>query len=191
MMSARQVYDISERAWDVMRKLLPFPSNRLLRDAFRESRSAICHALLDTEEIATNPSFSSGISVVLAVDAAAFRPLITVHENGTIDGLNQINDIDTDLFDKLMGQSQAFGTIDGLNQISDIESIRGFLPFRYNRLIRDFTVALTEMLLVKLCRDFLTEGTCYRLSRRRRRLQFQCDASKLFSDMDSEHERSH
>jgi hypothetical protein len=118
MIWARQVYDISERAWDIVRKVLPLPSDRLLRDAFRESRSAICHGLLDTAEIRSvldpwmqaNQSLSSTTSVVLAVDAVAFRPLITVHENGTIDGLNEINDIDPDLFDKLVGQPQAFAT---------------------------------------------------------------------------------
>jgi hypothetical protein len=51
MMWARQVYDISPNAWEAVRKVLPFPSARVLNSAFRETRAAVSHGLLDVNEI--------------------------------------------------------------------------------------------------------------------------------------------
>jgi hypothetical protein len=54
-----------------------------------------------------SPGIGFNAEVVLSVDAVAFRSMIVVHEDGRIEGLNRTNEIEVDLFDKLMGQSQA------------------------------------------------------------------------------------
>jgi hypothetical protein len=118
MLWARQIYDVSPTAWDLVRKVFPLPSDRVLRTSFSEVRSAVSDALLDIDKIDSimelwrraNPELATDSSVILAVDAVAFRPVVTISEDGTIDGLNHIDEIDADLFDKLVGQPQAFVT---------------------------------------------------------------------------------
>jgi hypothetical protein len=118
MMWARQIYDISASTWEVVRKVLPLPTNRALKSAFAQVRCTVSQALLDVNEVGTivdlwirsNPSIGFTTEVVLSVDAVAFRPMIVVHEDGRLEGLNRTNEIEVDLFDKLMGQPQAFAT---------------------------------------------------------------------------------
>jgi hypothetical protein len=116
MMWARQVYNISPSAWEVVRKLLPLPSSRVLESAFAQVRCAVSQAFLDVNEVGTivdlwmrsNPGIGFNIEVILSVDAVAFRPMIVVHENGRMESLNRTNEIEVELFDKLMGQPQDF-----------------------------------------------------------------------------------
>jgi hypothetical protein len=87
-----------------------------LRTVFSEARSAISNALLVVNEIGTvlelwmraNPDFALNLCVVLSVDTIAFSPIVAIHEDGKIEGLNQTNEIDAYLFDKFVGQTQAF-----------------------------------------------------------------------------------
>jgi hypothetical protein len=82
----------------------------------------VYRALLDVNEVGTNldlwmrssPGIGFNTEVVLSVDAVAFRPMIVVHEDGRIEGLNRTNETEVKLFDKLMGQPQAFAVF--LNQ---------------------------------------------------------------------------
>jgi hypothetical protein len=62
----------------------------------------------------SSPGIGFNSEVVLSVDAIAFRPMIAVHEDGRIEGLNRTNEIEIDLFDELMRQPQAFAAL--LNQ---------------------------------------------------------------------------
>jgi hypothetical protein len=101
MMWARQVYDISPSAWEVVRKVPSLPSNRVLKSAFAQVRCAMSQALLDVNEVETIVDLwtrsSHGIGfnteVVLSMDAVAFRPMIVVHEDGRIESLNRTNEI--------------------------------------------------------------------------------------------------
>jgi hypothetical protein len=82
MMWARQVYDISPSAWEVVRKVLPLPSDRVLKSAFAQVRFAVSQALLDVNEVGTivefwmrsSPVIGFNTEIVLSVDAVAFRP---------------------------------------------------------------------------------------------------------------------
>jgi hypothetical protein len=53
MMWARQLYGISPGAWDIVRRVLPLPSERLLRTASVEVQSAVSNGLLHLNEIGT------------------------------------------------------------------------------------------------------------------------------------------
>jgi hypothetical protein len=74
----------------------------------------VSQALLDGNEVRTivdlwmrnSPGIGFNTEVVLSLDAVAFRPMIAVHGDGRIEGLNRTNEIEVDLFDKLMGQLQ-------------------------------------------------------------------------------------
>jgi hypothetical protein len=76
----------------------------------------VSQALLEVNEVGTivdlwmrsSPGIGFNTEVVLSVDAVAFPPMIVVREDGRIEGLNRTNEIEVDLFDKLMGQPQAF-----------------------------------------------------------------------------------
>jgi hypothetical protein len=100
MMWARQIYDISPLAWEIVRKVLPLPSNRVLKSAFAQVRCAVSQALLDVNKVGTivdlwtrsSPGIGFNTEVVLSVDAVAFRPMIVVHEDGRIEGLNRTNE---------------------------------------------------------------------------------------------------
>jgi hypothetical protein len=113
---ARQVYDVSPSAWEVVRTVLPPPSNLVLKSAFAQVRCAVSQALLDINEVGiivdlwmrSSPCIGFDTEVVFSVDAVGFRSMIVVHKDGRIEGLNQTNEIEVDLFDKLMGQPQAF-----------------------------------------------------------------------------------
>jgi hypothetical protein len=116
MMWVREVYNISPSAWEVVRKVMPLPSNRVLKSAFAQVRCPVSQALLGVNEVGTivdlwmRSSLGIGFNaeVVLSMDAVAFRPMIVFHGDGRIEGLNQTNKIEVDLVDKLMGQPQTF-----------------------------------------------------------------------------------
>jgi hypothetical protein len=111
MMWARQVYDVSPLAWEVVRKVLPLPSNLVLKSAFAQVRCAVSEALLDINEVGTivdlwmrsSPRIGFDTEVVLSVYAVGFRSMIVVHKDGRIEGLNRTNEIEVNLFNKLMG----------------------------------------------------------------------------------------
>jgi hypothetical protein len=71
-------------------------------------RSAVSDTLLDIQEIGHlidlwirgNPDARENERLVLSVHAVAFRPIITVPEDGTVDDLNDGFKIDGDLFDQ-------------------------------------------------------------------------------------------
>jgi hypothetical protein len=81
MMWARQVYDISPSASEVVRKVLPLPSNRVVKSAFAQVQRAVSQALFDGKEVGTivnlwmrsSPGIGFNTEVVLSVDAVAFR----------------------------------------------------------------------------------------------------------------------
>jgi hypothetical protein len=113
---ARKIYDISQSAWEVVRKVLPLPSNRVLKSAFAQVGCTVSQAPLDINEVGTildlwtrsSPGIGFNTEIVISVDTVAFRPMIVIHEGGTIEGLNRTNETAVNLFDKLMGQPQAF-----------------------------------------------------------------------------------
>jgi hypothetical protein len=55
-----------------------------------------------------NPEIESKCRVVLAVDAVAFRPTITIREDDILQGLDNFPEFDANLFETFLGQLQAF-----------------------------------------------------------------------------------
>jgi hypothetical protein len=79
-------------------------------------RFVVSDTLLDTQQIGHlidlwirgNPDGRENERIVLSVHAVAFRPMITVSKDGTVDGLNHVFKINGDLFDQFGQQPQAF-----------------------------------------------------------------------------------
>jgi hypothetical protein len=73
-------------------------------------------ALLDTQQIGQlielwipgNPDTREDERLVLSVQTVAFRPMITVSKDSTVDGLNHVFKIDGHLFDQFSQQPQPF-----------------------------------------------------------------------------------
>jgi hypothetical protein len=113
---ARQVYDASPIARTVVRKMLPLSSERILRSKFSAIRSAVSDSFLDIVQVdvpiklwrKVNPEIESKCRVVLAVEAAAFRPTITIREDGIIEELDNFREFDPSLFETFLRQPQAF-----------------------------------------------------------------------------------
>jgi hypothetical protein len=79
----------------------------LIRSRFHEMRSAVSGALLDAQQIEHlidlwirgNPDARKNERLVLSVHAVAFRSMITVSEEGTVDGPNHTFKFDSSRFD--------------------------------------------------------------------------------------------
>jgi hypothetical protein len=78
--------------------VLPLPSDHLLRLHFSEPRALIANALLNVSQMwyliqlceRANSGAIECPRIVLAVDAVAFRPRVTVDENGEVGGLKNL-----------------------------------------------------------------------------------------------------
>jgi hypothetical protein len=103
---AQRIHDISPHAWGAVRKVLPFPSEQLLQSKCAETRG-ISDAVVDSSRIGelinpwkkARPPDVENCQVVLAFDEAAFRPVITIFEDGRVDDLKTMDRLDSsDLF---------------------------------------------------------------------------------------------
>lgn len=112
----RRVHDISPHAWRAVRKVLPLPGKRLLLAKFTETKG-ISDALIDSGRIGELIDLwrqavrqeGIGCPVVLSVDAVAFRPVITVHHDGRVEGLKTMNEIENlDLLSQFLSDPGSF-----------------------------------------------------------------------------------
>jgi hypothetical protein len=79
-------------------------------------RSAVSGALQDAQQIGHqidlwiggNPDARENERLVLSIHAVAFRPMITVSEDDTFDGLNHVFNINGDPLDQFRQPQQAF-----------------------------------------------------------------------------------
>jgi hypothetical protein len=114
----REMHDISTAAYEVMSRILPLPSDRLLHFRFMNEKARICSAMLDLNEIedllsiwraANNVDPGHFIRAILAVDVIAFKPLITIKEDGAVDGIEGFDDLESpDLFSELIANPRLF-----------------------------------------------------------------------------------
>jgi hypothetical protein len=114
---AEEIHSISPKALEVVGKVITLPSESLLNSKFAKTRRVWSEALQDPERVgeliavwnqsgATTPSERT---VVLAVDAVAFRPLVTVTENGEVTGLKHLTQLENpDLFTEFLRDPHAF-----------------------------------------------------------------------------------
>jgi hypothetical protein len=116
---AREILSESPAAYRTIRKMLPLPSECCLREKFMNSQLRIRQALTDIDDInllieiwrEANgiAAASDSIPAILAVDAVAFRPTITINDNGTVQGLEGIDHLDApDIFSQFALNPTAF-----------------------------------------------------------------------------------
>jgi hypothetical protein len=114
---AREILDKSASSWESVRKVLPLPSEELLRSKFLKSRACLSEALYDESKMGkvisiwerANPGRPMSCPVILACDAICYRPNVVVHEDGRIEGLAHAQFLDTpDLFTQFLSQPDAF-----------------------------------------------------------------------------------
>jgi hypothetical protein len=114
---AQEIHAISPHALAVVRKVIPLPGEPLLSRKFTQQRRLISEALQDENRLGEMmelwerglPQDAGDRSLILAVDAVAFRPVITVDEDGFIHGLkDQVRLDDQDLFDTFLKHPPEF-----------------------------------------------------------------------------------
>jgi hypothetical protein len=117
LVRARHVGGISPNAWKTVRKVLPVPGKRLLLLKFTETKG-ISETLVDPSRIgelihlwrqAVPPGGVGCPVVLLSVDPVAFRPLISIHEDGHVERLKNMKELDSpDLFSQFISGPVAF-----------------------------------------------------------------------------------
>jgi hypothetical protein len=101
---AREIHSLSPIAYAAIRSVLPFPSKTLLRMAFFDCKHRVQQSLANlslVDELFTIWSLSNRVTLdinhqieaILAVDAVAIRPVITIYENGEIEGIEDVNNM--------------------------------------------------------------------------------------------------
>jgi hypothetical protein len=117
LLSARELHSISPQVWRVVRRVLPLPSASLFHMRYAETGRIITDALQDDcliDEVLnlsekSLPMHTSDRTVILACDAVAFRPLVTVDKDGTVHGLKNVTRLDDqDLFAHFLQNSLEF-----------------------------------------------------------------------------------
>jgi hypothetical protein len=87
-------------AYQVISRILPLPSDCLLRAKFLDEKIRVRNAMLDVSQLdnllsiwktANNIGPEARIPAFLAVDAIAFQPLITIQENGSVEGIEGLD----------------------------------------------------------------------------------------------------
>lgn len=105
------IYGVSPKAWEIIRQALPLPCERVLQGHFSASGAVISAALVDVDRVGelirlweqSSPETAMDRRIVLAVDAVAFRPRVTIGSDGEVDGLDDIKNLESpDLFDQYL-----------------------------------------------------------------------------------------
>jgi hypothetical protein len=113
---AEEIHASSPQTHEIVRKVLPLPTDRLLNSKFTKDRRIISDVLQDSNRMGElialweKSSRATGHwDVILAVDAVAFRPLVTVTEDGEVHGLKNMTRLaDTDMFTEFLRDPPAF-----------------------------------------------------------------------------------
>jgi hypothetical protein len=99
---AQEIHVTSSTTLDLIRRSLPLSREPVVNSRFVRDRPIIAAALQDLDRIGEliqswEKSLLSNVSdrsIVLAVDAIAFRPVVTIPEEGEIQGLRHLNRLD-------------------------------------------------------------------------------------------------
>jgi hypothetical protein len=112
-----EIHAVSPQALQVVRKVLDLPCESLLNSKFTRSRRIVSDALQDSNRIGelidlweqSCRSTRHSRTVILAVDAVAFRPLVTITEDGEVGGLKHLKHLDDpDLFTEFLRDPESF-----------------------------------------------------------------------------------
>jgi hypothetical protein len=113
------VHQVSPAAWALVHDALPVPCERWLRLHFAETGIILAEALTDLGRVGelvdrwnhSHSDTSSDRRVVLSVDAVAFRPRVTISSDGSVDGLEDITQLEeSELFEQYLLNPQEFTT---------------------------------------------------------------------------------
>jgi hypothetical protein len=93
---ASEIHNISAAAYQVLSGILPLPSDRLLRSKFLNGKGRTKKAMFDLNEVdnllsiwrtANNVDAEDRVDVILSIDTVAFKPLVTIREDGSVEGI--------------------------------------------------------------------------------------------------------
>jgi hypothetical protein len=115
---AREIHDISVAAYQVPSGILPLPSDRLLRSKFLNEKARIQKAMFDLNDVddllsiwrtANNVDAEDRVDEILSVDAVAFKPLVTIREDGSVEDIADFDCLESsDLFSQLIANPTLF-----------------------------------------------------------------------------------
>jgi hypothetical protein len=114
---AWRVYQRSSATWELVHDVIPLPSHTTLQTHFAATGTVLSEALIDIDQVGTliqrwegsHPDTASDRRVVLAVDAVAFRPRVTISEDGEVEGLDDLTRLpDPDLFEQYLLHPKEF-----------------------------------------------------------------------------------
>jgi hypothetical protein len=114
---AWSVHEASPKAWSIIRKGLHLPCDALLRIHFARTEVVLWEGLVDREGVgelvaqwnASHPDTVNDRRVVLSVDAVSFRPSVTIADNGSVEGLEDIRQLESpDLFEQYLLSPKVF-----------------------------------------------------------------------------------
>jgi hypothetical protein len=109
---AEEFYSISPKALDFIRRVLPLPNKQLINSQFTKSRRILSDTLQDSDRIGELialleklrlANLFSDRTIILAVDAVAFRLNVTITEQLEVCGLKNLKPLDdSDLFTEFL-----------------------------------------------------------------------------------------
>jgi hypothetical protein len=115
---SQEIHDISAAAYQVISRILLLPSDRLLRAKFLDEKTRVRNAVLDLSQLddlfsiwktANNLGPGARIPVFLGVDAAAFKPLITIQKDGSVKGIEGFDCLESpNLFSEFVSNPHLF-----------------------------------------------------------------------------------
>jgi hypothetical protein len=114
---SREIHDISPRPWEIVRRVLPLPGDHLLLSKFADTQAVIASALLDLDEMEglidlweqSHEDIMTDRRVILSVHAIAFRLMVTISDDGSVDGSKDLTHLDNpDLLTQFLADSAAF-----------------------------------------------------------------------------------
>jgi hypothetical protein len=109
---AEELHNIWPKALDFLCRVLPLPSEQLLRSKFTKGHRILSDALQDSDRIGelisllekSRPAnLFNHRTIILAFDIVAFRPNVTITEEGEVRGLKNLKRLDDpDLFTEFL-----------------------------------------------------------------------------------------
>jgi hypothetical protein len=115
---AREIHHIWPAAYQVISQISPLSDDCLLRSKFPDEKTQVRNAMLDLTQldeflsigrVANIMGSEDRIQAILAVDAIAFKPVITIREDGSVEGIDGFESLESsDLSSQFLSHSRLF-----------------------------------------------------------------------------------
>jgi hypothetical protein len=111
------MHKASPKAWTIVRKDLHLPCDPLFQMHFARTAVVLSEALIDPEGVgelvmrwnASHPDTANDRRVVLSVDPVSFRPRVTTADDGSVEGLEDIRQLESlDPFEQYLLSPKSF-----------------------------------------------------------------------------------